>query len=36
MKKKWDKILMSYETLTQKEKFNNWIEFGHPDGSLMA
>lgn len=34
LKKKWQSIVRSYETLTNKEKFNNWIEYGNPDGSM--
>jgi len=32
---KWQMIIKSYETLTDEDKYNNWITHGHPDGSLM-
>lgn len=34
--KKWQAIVKSYETLTTAEKFNNWIEYGNPDGSMIS
>lgn len=34
--KKWQSIVKSYETLTTTEKFNNWIEYGNPDGSMIS
>lgn len=33
-KKTYLGIVRAYETLTQKEKFDNWISFGNPDGSV--
>lgn len=34
-KKKFQEIVKAYETLTKDEKFNNWIEYGDPEGSIM-
>ena len=32
--KKFQQIVRAYETLTEDDKFNNWIEYGNPEGSL--
>lgn len=34
--KKWQDIVKAYECLTSLEKMNNWMEFGNPDGSVVA
>jgi translocation protein SEC63 len=28
-------IVKAYETLTKEDKFNNWMQYGDPEGSLM-
>ena len=33
---KWQNIVKAYETLSKKEKFDNWMNFGNPDGSLIS
>ena len=35
-KTKWNSIVRAYETLTEREKFDNWIHFGNPEGSSLA
>ena len=35
-KAKFLEITRAHETLTNKEKFDNWIQWGNPEGSLMA
>lgn len=35
-KKKWLDIVRAYETLTDNEKYKNWIEYGNPEGSILA
>jgi preprotein translocase subunit Sec63 len=32
----WQKIVKSYETLTDETKFRNWMEYGNPDGSMIG
>ena len=34
-KETFQQIVRAYETLTKEEKFNNWMEYGDPEGSLM-
>ena len=34
-KDKWIQISRAYECLTDETKFNNWKEYGSPEGSLM-
>jgi curved DNA-binding protein CbpA len=34
--KKWLKIAKAYETLTDEEKFNNWLSYGRPEGPLSS
>ena len=34
-KKKWMDIQKAYECLTDRTKFDNWITYGNPDGSLL-
>ena len=31
---KFEIIVKAYETLTDKSKYDNWIKYGNPDGSL--
>lgn len=31
--KKWLDVVRSYETLTEQEKFDNWLGFGNDQGS---
>ena len=33
---KWLGIAKAYETLTNETKFQNWLEFGSPDGPLSS
>lgn len=33
---KWLGIARAYETLTDETKFQNWLDFGNPDGSLSS
>jgi len=33
--KRWLEIQKGYETLTEEDKFNNWVEYGNPEGSLV-
>ena len=33
--KTWELISKAYECLTHEGKFNNWVEYGNPDGSLV-
>ena len=35
-RKKWQGIVRAYECLTSEEKFNNWVEYGNPEGSLAS
>ena len=35
-KAKFLEITRAHEALTNKEKFDNWIAWGNPEGSLMA
>lgn len=35
-KEKWSGIIRAYETLTEQEKFDNWVHYGNPEGSLMS
>lgn len=30
---RWERLVKAYETLTKKDKFDNYIKFGDPDGS---
>jgi preprotein translocase subunit Sec63 len=32
----YPKLVNAYETLTNEEKFKNWEQYGHPDGSKMS
>ena len=34
--KKWIDIVKGYETLTDKKKFQNWLDYGDPSGSRMS
>ena len=34
-KKKWLDIQKAYDCLTDRTKFDNWITYGNPDGSLL-
>lgn len=34
-KKKFQDIVRAYECLTDEVKFNNWIEYGNPEGSMV-
>ena len=31
---KWLQIVKGYETLTDEKKFQNWLDFGDPSGSI--
>jgi len=33
---KWLQIVKAYETLTDKTKFHNYVNYGNPDGSLVS
>lgn len=33
VEKRWHNLVMAYETLSKQEKYNNWREWGHPDGN---
>ena len=35
-KAKFLEITRAHEALTNKEKFDNWIQWGNPEGSLMS
>lgn len=35
-KKKWLDIVRAYECLTDNQKYKNWIEYGNPEGSILA
>jgi len=35
-KKRWLLIIKSYECLTDETKFQNWKEYGNPDGSMVS
>ena len=35
-KEVFQQIVRAYETLTKDDKFNNWVEYGDPEGSLMS
>ena len=35
-KTRWQSIVRAYETLTDREKFDNWINYGNPEGSSLA
>ena len=28
--------MRAYETLTKREKFDNWINYGNPEGSMVS
>ncbi len=36
MAKRWHNLVSAYKTLTDEEKYQNWKEFGHPDGSFSV
>jgi curved DNA-binding protein CbpA len=33
---KWISIVRAYETLTERTKFDNWINYGNPEGSMVS
>ena len=34
--RRWHNLVSAYKTLTVEEKYQNWKEFGHPDGSFSV
>ena len=34
-KKKWTEVVRSYETLTDEDKFENFLYYGNPEGSMV-
>ena len=32
----WSNIVKAYETLTDETSYNNWLEYGNPDGQLVT
>jgi preprotein translocase subunit Sec63 len=35
-KSTWEGMVKAYETLTNEDKFQNWLDYGDPEGSLVS